>query len=305
MKQSTLTRRLAAGAVALMIGAAGAVALAAPANAAQPGGGDDNAARYGKEVGLAGIAECDLETETWTVAWTVTNPSSFVQATILSLTPDEVDGLEVDQVIPKNESAVGTQTFPSGTESAELTVELKWSWKFWHKWTTVTDDATEVVELGECSPEEPPEEPEEPEEPPAEEPEPTGFVDAEFTCEIFTLTIANDFEEEVTLTVVPSVGDSVDVTVPAGETSEPVEFPSSEGLVVDLQAEGESVLVDGPFEITSEDWEELECEAEGEGGELPVTGMSTGLMALGAVLLLAIGGGLFLVARRRRVSFSA
>lgn len=50
--------------------------------------------------------------------------------------------------------------------------------------------------------------------------------------------------------------------------------------------------------------------APGEGGEdddegLPVTGLSTGMLAAGGALLLAIGGGAYLLARRRRMSFTA
>lgn len=53
------------------------------------------------------------------------------------------------------------------------------------------------------------------------------------------------------------------------------------------------------------------CEiTAGEGGEdddegLPVTGLSTGMLAAGGALLLAIGGGAYLLARRRRMSFTA
>ncbi len=43
----------------------------------------------------------------------------------------------------------------------------------------------------------------------------------------------------------------------------------------------------------------------GEGGELPITGSTTTLIAGGAVLLLAVGAGVYLVARRRRVTFTA
>lgn len=42
-----------------------------------------------------------------------------------------------------------------------------------------------------------------------------------------------------------------------------------------------------------------------EDGELPVTGTSTTIIALGAVALLAVGGGLYLLARKRRLSFTA
>lgn len=50
---------------------------------------------------------------------------------------------------------------------------------------------------------------------------------------------------------------------------------------------------------------ELDCEDGGEGGELPVTGTTTALIAGGAVLLLALGAGVYLIARRRRVTFTA
>ena len=54
---------------------------------------------------------------------------------------------------------------------------------------------------------------------------------------------------------------------------------------------------------------EIECEEpgedEGEGGELPVTGTTATLIAAGAVLLLALGTGAYLIARRRRVTFTA
>jgi LPXTG-motif cell wall-anchored protein len=47
------------------------------------------------------------------------------------------------------------------------------------------------------------------------------------------------------------------------------------------------------------------AEDNGEGGELPETGTSTTLIIAGAFALLAVGGGLFAIARRRRITFSA
>lgn len=54
---------------------------------------------------------------------------------------------------------------------------------------------------------------------------------------------------------------------------------------------------------------EDETTAPGKGGEaddegLPVTGLSTGALAVGGALLLAAGGAAYLLARRRRVSFT-
>jgi LPXTG-motif cell wall-anchored protein len=45
--------------------------------------------------------------------------------------------------------------------------------------------------------------------------------------------------------------------------------------------------------------------ADGDAAGLPETGASTGLIVGGAVALLALGGGLFLVARKRRLRFTA
>jgi LPXTG-motif cell wall-anchored protein len=43
----------------------------------------------------------------------------------------------------------------------------------------------------------------------------------------------------------------------------------------------------------------------GGGGELPKTGVQTALLGAGALLLLALGGGLYVVTRRRRITFTA
>jgi LPXTG-motif cell wall-anchored protein len=55
--------------------------------------------------------------------------------------------------------------------------------------------------------------------------------------------------------------------------------------------------------------DEEEGEEEGEdtggGGELPETGMPTALIAGGALLLLTLGGAMYVVARRRQVTFTA
>jgi hypothetical protein len=43
----------------------------------------------------------------------------------------------------------------------------------------------------------------------------------------------------------------------------------------------------------------------GEGGGLPVTGASTGVVAIVALLLVAFGGAMYVIARRRRIRFTA
>lgn len=67
-----------------------------------------------------------------------------------------------------------------------------------------------------------------------------------------------------------------------------------------LDADDDGVACETLPDGSAEDEEDT-----GGAGELPVTGISAGLIGLGAVVLLAAGGGLYLVARKRRVSFTA
>src|SRR5690606_22346207 len=68
-----------------------------------------------------------------------------------------------------------------------------------------------------------------------------------------------------------------------------------------------STLPEVRIEIIVRRWlieiEEPGC--PGEGGGLPPTGVPTGLLAGAAALLLTAGAGMYLVARRRRITFSA
>lgn len=134
--------------------------------------------------------------------------------------------------------------------------------------------------------------------------EPAGEVAS--TCDELIFTLENPKDgKELTLTFTPSVGEAQTRTVAPGETMEPVKFPASEGLKVVVSSEDTE---DATFE-----WEKPEdCAtpppAPGEGGggpELPVTGVAAGGIAGGALVMLAIGAVLFLVARRRRTTFTA
>lgn len=140
--------------------------------------------------------------------------------------------------------------------------------------------------------------------------EPTGAIKA--TCDDITFALDNpeDGPESIELTFTPSVGEPVTRTVAAGSSMEPVTFPASEGLTITISSPGEEDEV-----VKYADYAPEDCDAPstpppggGGGGEeppLPVTGANTGLIAGGAGVLLALGAGLFLVARRRRVRFSS
>lgn len=290
VKHAPLKRRLFAGVAATAIGVIGAVALASPASAHHPI--------------ITGEA-CKDTTGDWVITWTVTNSETDIEGKITSVTvsPDgDISPIAVDAILPKNGEGALTaeQVVPADTTSASLEVTAEWMRTSGKRTATRAADA---VIKGDC---EPPAASPSPSPSPSPEPEEQGLVEWTVDCEVLSVVINNTFDDDVTLFVVPSVGDTVEVTVPAGETSEPIEFPASAGLTVDvrLEEDGESALEEGAFEIDAEEFA-ANCDDDGQGGSLPETGVSTGLIAGGAVALLALGAGLFLIARRRRITFTA
>lgn len=302
MKRTSLIRRLTAGVAVLAIGLVGAVALSAPANAYQESKGNQHQRQqvWKKSwVKVEGAAEC-VEGE-WYITWTVKNKKR-VDAKVHKINR-EIDGIAKDDVIGGRSEVAGTEVLP-GSEVGEVTLEVTLKWGKFKKRAKAT------VELDEnCTPSDGEG---------GEEPEDLGSWT--FDCDVLTITVrhpsaAPDPEPEVTLmaveapitfTFTASNGEVAEVTVePGGE--ETVQFAASEGLTVTVAIDGEPVELEEPIEITSDAWAELECDEgdEGEGGELPVTGASTALLAAGALVMLALGGGLFLIARRRRVTFTA
>ncbi|WDZ87412.1 cell wall anchor protein [Micromonospora cathayae] len=143
--------------------------------------------------------------------------------------------------------------------------------------------------------------PEDCQEPEVGEPE-TAF---DSTCEELILEVVNPANGiNLTSTFTPSVGTPKTVTFEPGTTKE-VTFPAAEGL---------SVVVTG--DLASEEpitWTAPKggCAdggtggGEGDEGGLPVTGAAAGGIAAGAAALLALGAVLFVVARRRRIRFTA
>ncbi|RLQ01110.1 LAETG motif-containing sortase-dependent surface protein, partial [Micromonospora sp. CV4] len=145
-----------------------------------------------------------------------------------------------------------------------------------------------------------------PSQPPAESPSPTPTATpapaepvgtVESTCDSLTFTIENPADgETVVMTLTPNEGEAKTLTVEPGKTGS-VSFDATEGLTVTPAAEG----LEDTEPIA---WEQpAECD-EGEGGGLPLTGTNTTLIAGGAVVLLAAGAGLFVMARRRRLRFT-
>ncbi|NYT93896.1 cell wall anchor protein [Salinispora sp. H7-4] len=129
--------------------------------------------------------------------------------------------------------------------------------------------------------------------------EPTGAFKS--TCDELIFEINNPEDgKTVTATFTPNKGEPQTLTVEPG-MSGTVSFPAEEGLTVTPSGEG----IENPEPIA---WEKPEDCTPGAGGGdpgLPVTGAAAGGIAAGAAVLLAIGGGLFVMARRRKLRFTA
>ncbi|RKN49357.1 cell wall anchor protein [Micromonospora endolithica] len=141
------------------------------------------------------------------------------------------------------------------------------------------------------------EKPQDCQEPEVGEPE-AGYT---FSCDEMTFQIVNPANgASLASTFTPSTGTAKTVTVEPG-TTETVTFPAGPGFSVTVTGDLDS---GGPLA-----WEQpADCDKGGEGGgdpSLPVTGAAAGGIAAGAVALLALGAVLFVMARRRRVRFTA
>jgi hypothetical protein len=125
--------------------------------------------------------------------------------------------------------------------------------------------------------------------------EPAGAV--KMTCDELTFEVANPKDgKTVEVTFTPNKGEPQKLTVAPGETKT-VSFKATEGLTVTPSGDG----LDNPQPIA---WEKpADCKSDKP--SLPVTGPAAGAIAGGAALLLAAGVAMFLVARRRRLRFTA
>ncbi|MET8353326.1 MULTISPECIES: LPXTG cell wall anchor domain-containing protein [unclassified Micromonospora] len=306
-------RRTAAVAAGALIGIGAMTTFAAPASAHHP-----------EPSGTYCLAADGKATVTWKVG-NSENIDAEITSVKSTIGDEFTDGdLKVGATLPAKggDLLTGTQThtFTEKNPKIELTVEARWE----RPDRIVTEHRTvAATEAGTCAAEPTPtptatptESPSptpspttaspSPSQPPAESPSPTPTVTpapaepvgtVESTCDSLTFTIENPADgETVVLTLTPNKGDAKTLTVEPGKTGS-VSFDATEGLTVTPAADG----LDDTEPIA---WEQpAECD-EGEGGGLPLTGTNTTLIAGGAVVLLAAGAGLFLVARRRRLRFT-
>ncbi|MCO8271968.1 cell wall anchor protein [Actinoplanes sp. TRM 88003] len=135
-------------------------------------------------------------------------------------------------------------------------------------------------------------------------------VGYEVSCDSILFGIDNsEGDETITLALKPNKGEDVTLVAKPGETKT-IEIKGQKGLIVKADVNGEAQT---PVNFDKE--KPGDCEtpatptptesAPGEGGGLPVTGPVAGSIAGGAALLLAVGGVLFFLARRRKVNFTA
>lgn len=318
--KSTMRRVLAATAGAALA-TVGALAFASSPASAHAGGLD------------AGYQCVNGE---WVVTWTVVNdmPSKEATVTYVRLQPQNatVSNIAVGSKVPvatwKNHRLelgrlVGETKVSVGTPWVELKVKLDWPQHQgnpqYTKKVHLTGPCTTPTTPPATPTPEPTEEPTPTPEPTTPEPttpapttpapsatptpvptgEPTGTDRS--TCDELIIEISNPEDgPEFTIVFTPNTGEPQTVTVKPGDQNVTVKFPGSEGLEVvpsmgDVQGE--------PIKWTKPG----NCTPGGGGGEgdLPLTGAAAGGIAAGAVLLLGAGVVLYIVARRRRVTFTA
>jgi hypothetical protein len=278
----SLPRRVLAIASGALLGLlAGAVVLTGPAGA--------------HTSTVAGSCTWDADTAEWVVTWTITSDAPAEVNTFrlvsVEVTPpgSAVAGIEPtsqagDFPHDAHQPLIGEQRLPEGATSASLTVQAEWD----NGQQDGQPRRGEVQIPADCG-------------------LPDLLSQWSLDCDSVTITVHNPTAEAATVTFVPNTGNPVPVEV-AGGGSATVEFPPSPGLSVDVLLAGESIVDPAkPIEVSAEQLAALECDEEdqGGGGGLPVTGTSTLIVAGGALALLALGAGLYLIARRRRIRFTA
>jgi hypothetical protein len=271
------TRRTFAAGLGVLL--AGALAIPSPAQAAQ--------------TELSGSCGWDSAASVWVVTWTISpaapEGASGYGLADLEAAPagSEPEGLAggAESLHPAGEPLVAEQRVPEEETAASLSMLVAWD-------TGQQEPLTaELAIPADCQGAEAPD----------------LIQDTALSCTGLTIAIENSSDDPTTLRFVPSLGDPLTVEV-AGGQSTIVEFPASPGLSVDVLFEGRSIVdASEPIEVLLAEWEALRCDEddEGEGGGLPATGLSITIAVVGALILLGVGTGLYLAARRRRIHFTA
>jgi len=306
-------RRTAVLAAGALIGLSGAFALTGPASA------------HHNEV--SGSAKCDTATGDWIVDWSVRAVSgghaSTYKWTKVEWTPAGTELSNPDLAVngkdlEDNKELTATQRVSSKFDSASLTVAARWSNTHEAEKTgTVTFDGkcdktpTDEPSTPTDEPSTPTDEPSTPTEEPSTPPEVPSDLPGEpkpiFEADCDTMTIGLDNPDDgikFTLKFKTSKGEERTLVINPGEKKSE-KFSATPGFSVDVTftatVEGETFS-----ETTTIEYDQPEdCDSSGGGGGLPVTGAAAGGIAGGAGALLAVGAGLFFMARRRKLKFTA
>lgn len=185
------------------------------------------------------------------------------------------------------------QVFPY-TPDKTLTATMKVTLKYVHNDRVIAEpEAEQTVQVGGRCDQPPP-----------------ATASARSDCDNLAITVTNPEKGvKVDARLTPSTGEAKTVTVEPGKSAS-VMFPGTNGLKVTVQIgkdsqEFEYVKPDNCASPTASPSASASTPAGGAGGggSLPVTGTSVGLAGGIAAALLAIGGVLFYLFRRRRIHF--
>ncbi|SCG62904.1 cell wall anchor protein [Micromonospora humi] len=309
-------RRAAVLTAGALIGLAGVATVAAPAAAHHP----EPSGSY-----------CATKDGKVTVTWSVISSERDISGRITKLEStvpgDITGGLSVGAELKKQSEGplTGTQTHTFTGEIPELKLTVGAHWERGRQShdgerTVVAQPSRncEVEESPSPSPSSPTPTPSasatpEPTEPPAPTPTPSAstppspsatpsapaepIFKLDQDCESMTFTVENPAKGvPFTATLTTEKGVTKKLVSEPGKTTS-VEFDAYQGLKVtvkyDVVEDSETIPYTQPKDCS------------GQGGGLPVTGPAAGAIAGGAVLLLGAGAVLYVVARRRRISFTA
>lgn len=309
------TTALVAGAV---LGMAGAVAFAAPASA------------HHTIVNVG--PKCQNADGTWQVEWRVRNSEDDLEGELQAVetVPNiPVPGIAVGSKLPKSGDGVltGIQQLPADVTSSTLKVMGHWV----RDGQSINDDGWKSDTINKpkkkCDtpppssppPSSPPPSSPPPSSPPPSSPpaspsvtpsstppagepgEPTPIVDGD--CDSLTLGLDNPADGvEIKLDFATSKGEKRSLTIAPGEKKSE-KFSATTGFKVTITI---TVGEESANEVVTYEQPE-NCGGNGGGDEptLPLTGAAAGGIAGGAALLLGAGAVLFLMARRRKVKFTA
>jgi hypothetical protein len=212
------------------------------------------------------------------ITWTVENSEKNKVATVESVTTDPdtpVAEITAGAEIEEGGSVVGTQVVPLDTKNAKLTVKAKWQGAE----NTSSGEVTKFPK--DCAP--------------AKVAKPSASFQTACEGQV-TVTLKNgaDATGPAAFTVTGKDGFSATKSVEPGKDDSSIVVPAANSAEIKVTEGTENTPV-----ATGERAVPANC------GALPVTGVALPVAAAGAAGLVGIGAVLFIMARRRRVRFTA